>query len=471
MRLLPIILSVIALAVPGAQADERIFDVGGHPAQRAIVASTDRDPSQFLTGSGMLLQITGAMAAYEGGQLAALRRCEPPKPGFIGRPEDAQQLCIIYLFRGNLTKRIEVIRTVDRVIIAEELDATEDPPPRVELRREPFEELMTAWPIYKGGFELRPVPLASVSVLEKPYIPGAFAMTEKTLRDRFFHGRRANVQASDRNLADETLRLRLPREYDVKRPVGLLVWIDPRPEGLNPEEVFEACDALGLVCISAQDSGNNRHVSNRYQLALDGVATAMSRYHIDPRHVYVSGMSGGGRVSSNLAACFPDIFTGSIPIVGLSCYKPVPNGVGGYWTNGYLRPASSLFRLFKTRPMAAISGKKDYNLLEMTRAKDVMSADGVDIRLFIHEKMGHHMPTPGQFLEAIKWVDYPYTQLRAQEAESAEQLLQRTVSRFGDQISSSRAARKLLVEVTQVGPWTDAAWEAVELLNQIDEGN
>jgi poly(3-hydroxybutyrate) depolymerase len=56
------------------------------------------------------------------------------------------------------------------------------------------------------------------------------------------------------------------------------------------------------------------------QLTLDAIATACDRYVIDPNRIYVTGVSGGGKIASHTWACAPEIIDGVVAIVGVGSY-------------------------------------------------------------------------------------------------------------------------------------------------------
>ena len=78
--------------------------------------------------------------------------------------------------------------------------------------------------------------------------------------------------------------------------------------------MLEALDELGLIAVGVERAGNRRVFSERAQLMLDVIETARRRFHVDPRRIYMTGMSGGGRVTSAFSVCFPDVIRGSVPI-------------------------------------------------------------------------------------------------------------------------------------------------------------
>jgi hypothetical protein len=123
-----------------------------------------------------------------------------------------------------------------------------------------------------------------------------------------------------------------------------------------------------------------------------------------------------------------------------------------------------MFALLRSRRIGTITGPKDQNYDEITHATQFMKDDGLNYRVFEYAGMGHEMPTPEHFAEALKWVDEPYQATRAKEEASASALLARHTARGGEHPPANDKERQELMKVTEEGPWTDAAWKAVGLL-------
>jgi hypothetical protein len=322
--------------------------------------------------------------------------------------------------------------------------------------------------VYTGPLDADAVkePRGEVFELEKPYAAGKVTIDQAMLGERVYGGRKTKLEGSSRELDSEKFYVRLPKGYDPRKPAGLLVWVDPEPGGRPPQEFDKAADELNIVCIGAADSGNTRMASTRYQLALDVVATAERRFHIDARRVYITGASGGGRVASIMQGCFPDVFTGAVPIVGLSIYRNVPTGTGKMWPAEFGRPQGNLFALLKTRRIGTITGQRDFNHLEIEQTTELYQRDGVDAKMFDDSKMGHEMPTAARFREALLWVDEPWQKLREGEQAAAREALEAAMAKAPGSGHAPEPVRKPLVKVTEVGPWTDEAWKAVEVLKR-----
>ena len=228
----------------------------------------------------------------------------------------------------------------------------------------------------------------------------------------------------------------------------------------------KSLDELNIACVGIANVGNDRPVADRYQLALDALFAVSARVHIDPTRVYLAGISGGGRVSSMLLACFPDYFTGAVPIVGLSTYQKVPLGNSRFAPAGYERPDIKRFTLLKKRRIAAITGGEDFNHSEILAAADIMRGHGVNIRVFDFEKLGHQMPSADEFLGALKWVDQPWQDAWVKNTQAAGALLEKYKSKRGDIPPPDDKARAELYKVIDTAPWSDPAWEAASLIRK-----
>ncbi|MBC7773253.1 MAG: hypothetical protein H7210_12210 [Pyrinomonadaceae bacterium] len=495
---------VVLLALPSLllARPDGIFDLPKEKAQRAMLTVGDVLPASFA-GAGsspssptstMLLNLEGVLASLNSKELAQLASSPQANSKMLDARGELRRVCVVHLFGKDkdAAKRVEILCGPDGIILARELEPISGKPgvsPRVvKLDAERYRQASLEWPRYRGAFETNAPAEGAVSLptrpgltdesfgpplvvvpgvtveLPSPRMPAPMMLDQKLLGDRFLNGRRSNIPAADRLLSQEKMYLRVPRSYDPRHPVGLLVWINAGTEGRPPQVFNKALDELGIACVGIANVDNLRPVANRYQLALDAVFAASTRLHIDPRRVYITGISGGGRVSSMLGACFPDYFTGSIPIVGLSSYQRVPLGNSHYAPAGYERPGDKRFALFRSRRMAAITGGEDFNHSEIVMAAGEMKKDGVQIRVFDYEKLGHQLPSPEQFLQALTWTDAPYQELVKKDEASAKIILEKFIQKFGPGPARDDEARAELVKVTEVGPWGEAAWKAVELL-------
>jgi hypothetical protein len=437
-----------------------IWDLPAGRATRAVVTIGEGLPEFDPEEPPMAMALRGVLGDLRGKDLDRLRATLPSSP-MIGDAADAERLCTVHLSGGRESKPVAIYRKGDSFVAVE----LSDDPRRAELRRDEIAEILAARFQYRGPFEAAavPEPRERVFDLDKPYTPGWFTMDGKTLGARLLNGRTATLEGSPRVLEDERLHVRLPRGYDPSSPAGLLIWVNAGADGRPPDLFVPALDELGIVCIGAADCGNLRYAPTRLQLVFDMLATASRRFHIDPRRVYIAGFSGGARLASQVVSCWPDYFSGAVPMGGLSCYENVPTGMGKMWPAGFQRPGAERFRLLRSRRIAAMTGRNDFNALEIQQAAEIFSRDGVPMRLFEDEQAGHELPGAAAFRDALAWVDEPYRLIRKQEQDAAAAALEQYQAKAGES-PPGPAQRRLLYKLIQSGPWTAPSWRACEML-------
>jgi predicted esterase len=453
---------VLLLAAPALAANP--FDVNAKSPEWAIVTTTeslqDASPS-----SPMLDQLRGILARLDKPQVTELRATGAGV--LVQPPADAKRLCIIHVGQAALVKHVEILRDSAGTYFAQDLlppgaDPPKNKPRATKLVQPRFAKLAATWPHYYGDFKPQDTPKpGQVAPLTRPYTPGWFIMDQEMMGDRINGGQHTSLEIPSRDLNVEPLCIRLPRNYDPKTAYGVLIYIDPGESGSIYQPFQAAADELGFIMVAAVHTGNSVHRAIRYQLALDGLATVAERYLIDPRHIYVTGISGGGQISTHLWLCFPDVFSAAVPIVALGSYEDIPAGPGQVWQKTFAKPVPKYFKLAIPHRCAVMTGAQDMNEKIINDAAKVLVNAGLNVKVYDYPDMGHQAPTSDRFLEALKWVDEPYRQLRDKEIKAAED----DVAKALEAGPLNAEARKiLLVEATKAGPWTPAAWHAAELL-------
>lgn len=452
------ILTLVGLLARGVSAHGPL-DFEGRPADRVVVTRDAQLPASRYK-SPMANRLLGVVAVLDA---AETRRMAIPsrKAREVGWPVETEVLGFAHVSCEGRTVAYRVGVTPDRLA----LFAAVPDGPVYAIGADACDAILTPLRGYAGGFEAE-TDTPTARVVAFPGAPRAspILLDETTIRDRLNAGRRTELSETDRYLPDEQFFLRLPERYSPRRPAGLLVWIDATPSGRPPEVFNQAADERNLVMIGAANAGNPRLATDRYQLALDEVATATHRFHIDPARVYVTGVSGGGRISSALFVCFPDVFTGAVPIVGLNCYENVPLGDGRFVPLGFRKPDGRLWRLLRDHRIAPVSGPLDFNYREISNAVTIYQADGLNVRFFEYDDMAHTLPTPERCSEAIGWVDEPAERARAGAAEEAAAQLEAYLARFDELPVTTDVQRRLLERIMTTAPWSDAAWRACEVL-------
>lgn len=484
-RIICLVCLIISVSITSVHALQSI-DITRLPDNdkviRAVITTqADLPELPHDTTTDMLLQTQGIIALVENQALTTLLKSSPRAKNNIDRPEGAATLYYIHLLGNTNTRTIEVMRTSTGWWIGEEIihtnenenSPTNSQPMRVRINPVHLERISANWPKYLGSFSPKPItdsttvndPISQYIVLNKPYLCGWPFMDTQTLRRRTWPIIGNEDITTRRDLTQETLHIRLPQNYTPNKPAGLLVWINAGPSGLPPASFNQALDELNLISVGADNSGNERNAIDRYQLTLDGIATVSSRYHVEPRRIYVTGISGGGRISSMLYATVPDIITGAIPIVGINIYQAIPTGTGQYWPATYKKPPAKLFSLMKNHRIAVITGPADFNYNQCAASVHFLQSQRIDAKLFEDPNMAHEMPAPQQFLDAIKWVDEPYQMQINTEIKQAAKLLNQYLENNGEQKPKNTQDKQLLIRIMETAPWTEPAWTAFEIYN------
>jgi hypothetical protein len=216
-------------------------------------------------------------------------------------------------------------------------------------------------------------------------------------------------------VSEESFEVYVPAGYTGEKAYGLLVFVNPHPSGRPPGQYLEALDKHRLIYVGANRTGNDRFVRQRMALALDGAANMKRRYNIDPERVYVSGISGGGRIASMLGVGFPDVFKGGVYIIGCNFYKTLKStehkvpGTDklGFYTRSYDPPPAEFFRAARERSgHVLITGDSDEN-----REQTWLNYQGFVRDRFEHVTyyqvpgMGHQPPPADWFDEALAFLD------------------------------------------------------------------
>jgi len=440
------------------------FDLAGGPASRVVLTLPDVAPvAGEGQGSPMLDRIAGTVARLSKKHAAQLRSCVEPRP----LPLDAlRRYWTLHLSSEGkagreITKRVEILRDVAGEWYALPLaDANvkgraKESADMVALNREKFAAIAADWPKYLGKFEADPkqTPWGKPAILAAAS-PAWWTMDKATLGERFLAGRPTNIDGAKRVLSDNKFRVRLPKDYDPRECCGVLVWVDANDVSRLHECFWPAADELRIILIGAEKTGNDVPAADRDQLALDASQTVQEQFLCDEGRVYVSGISGGGRISSQLWACFPDVFTGAVPIVGLDCYEPAPAGEGKYHRNGYMKPAMKMWRQVLPHRLGVMTGPPDFNYGEIVKFVATFKRDKVDARVFEYPDMAHQLPTAPRFSDAMSWVDEPVRTSREASAKTAAEL-------------AAKEGRPEWVEATNVAPWSKGAWAAAEKLGLV----
>ncbi len=206
--------------------------------------------------------------------------------------------------------------------------------------------------------------------------------------------------------------IHIPDGYDGKRAAPLILAISPGNEGAGMFGSFkEAAKKYGLFFACPDQAGNPIDLDIRGQRAVDTLFDVRARYKIDPEQIYVTGFSGGGRMSTSLVQAFPGLFAGHMPLGGI------------YFSNSI-----KLTDLKTTYGHYIFAGEKCFNRKESERALKEMRQGGSQEELLIGPGLAHAPPTAEQGLKMYEWFQAKVQQLslgalkkKMQNAEKAQQ--------------------------------------------------
>jgi predicted esterase len=213
-----------------------------------------------------------------------------------------------------------------------------------------------------------------------------------------------NLRNWDYDLATESFSVYVPPDYDPQGDAyGALIWLSPLADGAIPESFQDVLDERHLIWIGPNNAGNDRHIFVRSGMALDAALNIQRAYHVDPSRVFVSGLSGGGRVAAMQAVDYPDVFSGGFPIIGVTTYLDVPlESSPGQAVLRFLPPAPALLQRAMGQPFVIMTGSGDFNREECRLVANAYRRAGFsDVHLLDVEGMGHQMPTPEDFARGL----------------------------------------------------------------------
>jgi len=176
----------------------------------------------------------------------------------------------------------------------------------------------------------------------------------------------------------------LPKSYSTRSLWPVILIFEPAARGKLPVERFsKAAETFGYLLFASNNSRNYDEA-----LIADSVEAlwqeVMQNYPVDPKRIYVAGMSGGARVATRLADHGHNI-AGVLP-----CAAGYGNGSGPSKDDSYV--------------FAGMMGTRDFNFTEFKRLEPQLENAGIAFRMFYFD--GYHgWPPESVCLEAVEWID------------------------------------------------------------------
>lgn len=221
----------------------------------------------------------------------------------------------------------------------------------------------------------------------------------------------------DLDIASEKFQLLVPSGYSTNSSTvsesstnsgwGLLVWVSPgNTLGMPPDWAAELARHRLLV-VGAMNAGNERHLVDRFRLALDATCNVCRQYKIDRKRIYIGGMSGGGRVASMLGIACADLFTGTLSVCGVNYYRDITDAAGIIYPASFLPDGRILPLARKSGRFVLLTGEFDPNR-ENTKATQEkgFQRDGFKNVIFQEvPRMKHAMPNATELAKALDFLD------------------------------------------------------------------
>ena len=232
------------------------------------------------------------------------------------------------------------------------------------------------------------VGASTAAVADTPAI-GAFVI-ERTLTEVLGEERAAGlaaIQPADRPVSWEVY---VPSGYDPADPPGLLVYISPIQSGRIPQDWERVLEARNLIWVSANHSGNQVNVQRRALYALLAPTLIGADYRIDLSRVYLTGLSGGGKMASMVAVDHAHIFKGAVYNCGVEFWDSKPQRLEQVKENRYV----------------FVTGEYDQALRPTRRVHGRYRKAGVtNVKLMVIDGMGHENPPWREMDEALAFLD------------------------------------------------------------------
>jgi len=225
-------------------------------------------------------------------------------------------------------------------------------------------------------------------------------------------------------------QVHVPKNYNPAKPPGVFVYINAGDGGKIPGKWKELMEKHNLIWIGADKSGNKFYNYWRISMALEGLRRIKDTYSVNDERVYLSGFSGGGRISSYLAVGRPDVFKGAVYHCG--CNAPPT------------KDAKNL-KIAKKHYYVFVTGTKDFNLNDTKGVVNNYKANGFkNTKLIVVNGLGHKTPETKEMDQALEFLNTPLIAKGKEAMAKAEAAEKR--KNFGDAIKFYKQAASFNVE-------------------------
>jgi len=185
-------------------------------------------------------------------------------------------------------------------------------------------------------------------------------------------------------------QLFVPKQYKAGQAWPLVLFISAGDEAAGWSAWQKVCETEGVFFCSPFAAGNNVATGQRTRIILDVLDDVRRAYRIDPDQTYLTGFSGGARMSCAIAFALPEYIGGVMPLCG---------------TNPISGPTYLRHRIADRVSVAFVTGEKDFNRKENEEYMAPWFKE-LEIRskLWVVPKLGHAIPSSDVLKEAYTWL-------------------------------------------------------------------
>lgn len=200
----------------------------------------------------------------------------------------------------------------------------------------------------------------------------------------------------------------VPEGYDPDRPAGLMVYISPTRSGKIPRGWKDVMERRNMIWVAANKSGNRVLVPRRVVYAIVAPTLIRADYNIDPERIYLSGLSGGGKMASMVATDHAHLFKGAIYNCGVDFWDKHP---------------PKRYEQIKQNHYVFVTGTLDQALEPTKKVFGQYRDAGIENSLLmVIPEMTHKNPNSYDFDEAIGYLDSRLDAAAGSESDSLGQI-------------------------------------------------
>ena len=204
-------------------------------------------------------------------------------------------------------------------------------------------------------------------------------------------GKDAIKLPADYDSRQQKFALYVPRAYKADRAWPLVLFVSPGDDPLGWRYWQKTCEQNGFLFCAAYGAGNSCPAGKRIRIVLDMFDQVRRDYRLDPERTYVTGFSGGGRISCTVGYNLPEFFAGVIPVCGTNPLASLD----------YMR-----HRAKDRLSVAFVTGETDFNRAENEKYMFPFVTDvGIRTRLWVVPKLGHGVPGDVVLGEVVRWLE------------------------------------------------------------------